>query len=182
MEFHRTEIADVIAVQPRVLGDSRGFFMETWQRRKFAEAGIDVDFVQDNFSRSARGTLRGMHYQIEHAQGKLVYVVAGEVFDVAVDLRRHSKTFGCWVSEYLSAENHRMLWIPPGFAHGFYVLSDSADFVYKCTDFWAPEFERTVRWDDADLAIRWPIPAHTSPLVSDKDAAGCPLRRAEVYR
>lgn len=181
MEFRPTDIPDVIVVQPRVFGDARGFFMETWQRRKFADGGIDVDFVQDNFSRSTRGTLRGLHYQIEQAQGKLVYVVAGEVFDVAVDLRRGSPTFGRWVSERLSAENRRMLWIPPGFAHGFYVLSESADFVYKCTDFWAPEHERTIRWDDPDLAIRWPIPAHAAPLVSDKDAAGVAFREAEVY-
>ncbi|HYW77875.1 MAG TPA: dTDP-4-dehydrorhamnose 3,5-epimerase [Gammaproteobacteria bacterium] len=181
MEFHPTDIPEVIAVQPRIFGDTRGFFMETWQRQKFADGGIDVDFVQDNFSRSRRGTLRGLHYQIEQPQGKLVYVVAGEVLDVAVDLRRSSRTFGRCVGDRLSAENRRMLWIPPGFAHGFYVLSESADFVYKCTDFWAPEYERTIRWDDPELAIPWPIPTHAVPLVSEKDADGSAFRDAEVY-
>ncbi len=180
MRFVPTAIAEVIVIEPQVFGDERGFFMETWHRARFAAAGIDAEFVQDNHSRSVQGTLRGLHYQIQQAQGKLVRVVQGEVFDVAVDMRRSSPTFGQWVGEVLSAENKRQMWVPPGFAHGFYVLSDSADFVYKCTELYAPEHERCVRWDDADLSIDWPLMAE-APLVSAKDAAGAAFRTAECY-
>lgn len=181
MRFLPTAIPEVIVVEPQVFGDERGFFMEIYHRARFTAAGIDVEFVQDNHSRSVRGTLRGLHYQIRQAQGKLVRVVQGAVFDVAVDMRRSSPTFGRWVGEILSAENKRQMWVPPGFAHGFYVLSDSADFVYKCTELYAPEHERCVRWDDADLAIDWPLSDAAMPLVSAKDAAGVLFRTAECY-
>lgn len=181
MRFVSTAIPEVIAIEPQVFGDERGFFLETYHRARFSAAGIHAEFVQDNHSRSVQGTLRGLHYQIQQAQGKLVRVVQGAVFDVAVDLRRSSPTFGRWVGEVLSAENKRQLWVPPGFAHGFYVLSDSADFVYKCTELYAPEHERCVRWDDADLAIDWPLLDGTAPLVSAKDAAGVAWRDAECY-
>jgi dTDP-4-dehydrorhamnose 3,5-epimerase len=181
MRFLPTAIPEVMIVEPQVFGDERGFFMETWHRARFAAAGIYAEFVQDNHSRSVQGTLRGLHYQIRQAQGKLVRVVQGTVFDVAVDMRRSSPTFGRWVGEILSAENKRQMWVPPGFAHGFYVLSDSADFVYKCTELYAPEHERCVRWDDADLAIDWPLMEEGAPLVSAKDAVGVPFRTAECY-
>lgn len=181
MRFLPTAIPEVCIIEPQVFGDERGFFMETYHRARFAAAGIDADFVQDNHSRSRRGTLRGLHYQIRQAQGKLVRVVQGTVFDVAVDMRRSSPTFGQWVGEILSAENKRQMWVPPGFAHGFYVLSDSADFVYKCTALYAPEHERCVRWDDAELAIAWPLVEGVPPLVSPKDAAGASFRDAECY-
>jgi dTDP-4-dehydrorhamnose 3,5-epimerase len=181
MRFLPTALPEVVIVEPQLFGDERGFFMETYHRARFAAAGIDAEFVQDNHSRSVRGTLRGLHYQIRQAQGKLVRVVQGTVFDVAVDMRRSSPTFGRWVGEILSAENKRQLWVPPGFAHGFYVLSDSADFVYKCTELYAPEHERCVHWDDADLAIDWPLTGEGAPLVSAKDAAGTPFSSAECY-
>ena len=181
MKFEKTALPDVIRVVPTVRVDARGFFMETWQSRQFAEAGIDVSFVQDNFSSSSKGTLRGLHYQIEHPQGKLVRVVRGRVFDVAVDLRRSSKYFGKWVGEELSAENKHLLWVPPGFAHGFLVLSESADFEYKCSDFYAPEHERCIRWDDPDIGIEWPIDAGVHPVLSEKDAAAPPLSQADTY-
>lgn len=181
MRFLPTAIPEVVIVDPQVFGDERGFFMETYHRARFAAAGINAEFVQDNHSRSVRGTLRGLHYQIRQAQGKLVRVVQGTVFDVAVDMRRSSPSFGRWVGEILSAENKRQMWVPPGFAHGFYVLSDSADFVYKCTELYAPEHERCVRWDDADLAIDWPLTGEGTPLVSAKDAAGAPFSSAECY-
>ena len=181
MKFTPTEIPAVVLVEPTVFGDERGFFIESWERRKFAAAGIDADFVQDNHSRSVRGTLRGLHYQIEQPQGKLVRVTSGEVYDVAVDVRRASPTFGRWVGAVLSADNRRQLWIPPGFAHGFYVTSDAAEFQYKCTDFYAPAHERTIRWDDPDLAIDWPVPAGARPLLSPKDADGIRFRDADVY-
>ena len=174
-----TAIPDVLVVEPRVFGDQRGFFFESWNRSALREAGIDADFVQDNHSRSARGVLRGLHYQIRHPQGKLVRVVAGEVFDVAVDLRRGSPTFGRHVAITLSAENKRMLWVPPGFAHGFCVTSESADFLYKTTDYWHPEHERTLLWSDPALGIAWPVDG--APLVAVKDAAGTPLATAELY-
>jgi dTDP-4-dehydrorhamnose 3,5-epimerase len=174
-----TSIPDVLVVEPRVFGDQRGFFFESWNRRALREAGLDADFVQDNHSRSARGVLRGLHYQIRHPQGKLVRVVAGEVFDVAVDLRRGSPTFGRHVAITLSAENKRMLWVPPGFAHGFCVTSESADFLYKTTDYWHPEHERTLLWSDPALGIAWPVDG--APLVAAKDAAGTPLATAELY-
>ena len=180
MKFTPTKIPDVISIDPLVFGDERGFFMETWQKRNFADAGIDVDFVQDNHSRSTRGTLRGLHYQIRQPQGKLVRVSLGEVFDVAVDVRPASPTYGKWVGEILSADNKRMLWIPPGFAHGFYVTSEVAEFQYKCTDYYAPEHERCIRWDDPTLAIDWPLLGNTQPILSSKDAAGAAFSEAEL--
>ena len=174
-----TALPDVKLIEPRVFGDTRGFFFESWNRRVLAAAGIDVDFVQDNHSRSARGVLRGLHYQIEHPQGKLVRVIAGEVLDVAVDLRRSSPTFGRHVAVELSEANRRMLWIPPGFAHGFVVVSDVAEFLYKTTDFWHPEHERTLLWNDPALGIDWPLDGE--PIVAAKDAAGVPLASAETY-
>jgi dTDP-4-dehydrorhamnose 3,5-epimerase len=181
MEFERTEIPDVILIRPRVFGDARGFFLETWEERKFAAAGIDAKFVQDNHSRSARNILRGLHYQIEHTQGKLVRVATGTVFDVAVDVRRSSPTFGRWVGRTLSDENHHILWVPPGFAHGFLVLSDSADFLYRCTDFYSPAHERSIAWNDPEINIVWPLPRDVSPLLSAKDAAAVPLSQAEYF-
>ena len=173
-----TEIPDVRIVEPRVFGDDRGFFFESWNARTLAERGIDATFVQDNHSRSRRGVLRGLHYQIEHAQGKLVRVVEGEVFDVAVDLRRSSPTFGKHVALRLSASNKLMLWVPPGFAHGFVVVSESADFLYKTTDYWYPEHERTLQWNDPALRIRWPI---EDPQLAAKDTQGSSLAQADCY-
>lgn len=181
MRFLPTAIPEVIVVEPVVYGDERGFFMETWHQERFKAGGINAHFVQDNHSRSRKEILRGVHYQIEQPQGKLVRVVTGRVFDVAVDLRHSSSSFGQWVGVELSDDNHRMLWVPPGFGHGFYVLSEQADFVYKCTDYYAPEHERCIRWDDPDLGIDWPIPDYSRPLVSEKDAAGRRLPEAEVY-
>jgi dTDP-4-dehydrorhamnose 3,5-epimerase len=179
MKVTATRIPDVKLIEPRVFADERGFFMETWNAKVFREAGIDATFVQDNHSRSVKNTLRGLHYQLPpHAQGKLVRVTAGKVFDVAVDIRRGSPTFGQWVGVCLSEENHRMLWVPPGLAHGFLVTSETADFQYKCTAFYAPTFERTIRWDDPQLAISWPVAG--KPLVSDKDAQGTTLAQAEL--
>lgn len=179
MRFVATDIPEVILVEPRLFGDERGFFMETWHAAKFSAAGLDLSFVQDNHSKSSRNVLRGLHYQIERPQGKLVRVTSGAVFDVAVDLRRNSSHFGCWCGEVLSGENRKMLWIPPGFAHGFYVLSETAEFLYKCTDFYAPEFERVIRWDDPDLAVAWPLSAE--PVVSVNDRQGSWFREAECY-
>ena len=173
-----TALPDVRIVEPRVFRDARGWFFESWNRRTLAAAGLDVDFVQDNHSRSSRGVLRGLHYQIHHAQGKLVRVIAGEVYDVAVDLRRASPTFGRHVAVTLSADNARMLWVPPGFAHGFCVTSDSADFLYKTTDYWHAEHERTLLWNDPALGIAWPV---HEPVIAAKDAAGTLLARAETY-
>jgi len=174
-----TAVPDVLVVEPKVFGDPRGFFLESWNAKVFAESGIPAAFVQDNHSRSPRGVLRGLHYQIRQPQGKLVRVVAGEVFDVAVDLRRASPTFGRWVGERLSADNKRMLWIPPGFAHGFLVLSESADFLYKTTDYYAPEHERVLAWNDPELGIKWPLAG--TPTLSARDAAGARLRDAELF-
>ncbi|MCK9285630.1 MAG: dTDP-4-dehydrorhamnose 3,5-epimerase [Rhodocyclaceae bacterium] len=174
-----TSIADIVVIEPRVFGDERGFFFESWNKRSLAALGIDADFVQDNHSRSARNVLRGLHYQVERPQGKLVRVIAGEVFDVAVDLRRNSSTFGRWVGFTLSAENKRMAWIPPGFAHGFCVTSDYAEFLYKTTDYWYPEHERTLAWNDPALAIDWPLAGQ--PTLAAKDAAGASLADAEAY-
>lgn len=179
MRVTPTEIPDVLLIEPRVFGDERGFFYESYNRRAFSKAGLDAEFVQDNHSRSTRGVLRGLHYQIEHAQGKLVRVTAGEVFDVAVDLRRSSPNFGRWVGLALSAENRRELWIPPGFAHGFLVVSDVAEFLYKATDYWYPEFERTLLWNDPELAIAWPLDG--VPTLAAKDSAGRLLAFADVY-
>ncbi len=180
MRFVPTAIPDVVVVEPDVFGDDRGFLMETWHARKFAAGGIDAMFVQENHSRSAAGTLRGLHYQIHQPQGKLVRVLAGEVFDVTVDLRRSSPTFGRWTAILLSAEQRRQLWIPPGFAHGFYVTSEVTEFVYKCTDFYAPEHERTIRWDDPDLAINWPL-LEGQPILSQKDTSGVRFKEAEYF-
>jgi dTDP-4-dehydrorhamnose 3,5-epimerase len=168
-----------LIIEPKVFGDSRGFFFESWNARALEAAGVRASFVQDNHSRSAKNVLRGLHYQIRQPQGKLVRVVAGEVFDVAVDLRRSSPAFGKWQSVTLSAENKRVLWIPPGFAHGFLVTSDWAEFLYKTTDYWAAEHERTLAWNDPDLAIGWPLQG--PPVLSAKDASGVPLARAEIY-
>jgi dTDP-4-dehydrorhamnose 3,5-epimerase len=170
MQVVKTEIADVWLIEPKVFGDDRGFFFESWNRQTLAGLGLDVEFVQDNHSRSQRNVLRGLHYQTEHPQGKLVRVIVGEVFDVAVDIRPASPTFGKWVGFTLSAQNKRMAWIPPGFAHGFYVVSDVAEFLYKTTDYWYPAHERTIRWDDPDLAIAWPLTQ--APALSAKDAQG----------
>lgn len=173
-------IPDVMLLEPRVFGDERGFFFESFNQRKFTElTGYQGPFVQDNHSRSAKGVLRGLHYQIQQPQGKLVRVVAGSVFDVAVDLRRSSPTFGQWVGVTLSAENHHQLWVPPGFAHGFVVLSESADFLYKTTDYWAPEHERCLAWNDPQLAIDWPMQGN--PVVSAKDRLGRSLEQADVF-
>jgi dTDP-4-dehydrorhamnose 3,5-epimerase len=178
MKVTPTQLPEVRLVEPRVFGDERGFFYESWNRRTLAAAGIDADFVQDNHSRSRRGVLRGLHYQVAHAQGKLVRVVVGEVFDVAVDLRRSSPTFGRHVALTLSADDKRMLWVPPGFAHGFVVLSEWAEFLYKTTDYWYPEHERTLLWNDPALGIAWPV---ASPRLAAKDVAGTPLAAAELY-
>jgi len=181
MERISTSLPDVWIIQPRVFGDQRGFFMETYHARKFRDLGLDESFVQDNHSGSRQGTLRGLHYQIRQAQGKLVRAVVGEVFDVAVDIRRSSPTFGQWVGVVLSAENRRQLWVPPGFAHGFYVLSEWAEIVYKVTDFYAPEWERTLLWNDPAIGIDWPLIDDKPPILSPKDAAGLPLDQAELF-
>ncbi len=172
MRFIPTSIPDVILVEPQVFGDDRGFFMETYQERKFAEAGILATFVQDNHSGSQQGILRGLHYQTRQVQGKLVRAVAGEIFDVAVDLRGSSVTFGQWVGVRLSSDNKRQLWIPEGLAHGFYVLSAWAEVLYKATDFYAPEWDRTLRWDDPTVDIDWPLLDGQAPTLSSKDAQG----------
>jgi len=179
MEVIATQHPEVLLLRPRVFGDARGFFFESYNRKTFAELGIDAGFVQDNHSRSAKGVLRGLHYQISQPQGKLVRVTAGEVFDVAVDLRRSSPHFGRVASFRLSAESHDMAWIPPGFAHGFQVLSDYAEFLYKTTDYYAPEFERCLRWNDPVLAIAWPLDG--APLLSAKDQAGLPFAECEAF-
>ncbi len=174
-------IADVLLIEPRVFGDARGFFYESFNQRDFAQAtGLDLQFVQDNHSKSAQGVLRGLHYQVQNPQGKLVRVTAGEVFDVAVDIRRDSPTFGQWVGEILSADNKRQLWVPPGLAHGFVVLSEHAEFLYKTTDYYAPEHERCIAWDDPTLAIDWPAMA-SAPKLSAKDAAGASFLSATAH-
>lgn len=175
-----TAIPDVLVLEPKVFGDARGFFFESFNARDFREVtGLNVDFVQDNHSKSAKGVLRGLHYQIQHPQGKLVRVVQGAVFDVAVDLRKASPTFGQWVGEVLSAENHKQLWVPPGFAHGFVVLSDSAEFLYKTTDYWYPEHERSLLWNDPTVGVAWPIDG--VPQLAAKDAAGKLFGAAEMF-
>lgn len=181
MEFGRTRLPDVRVVTPRVFVDARGWLCETWQARTFAAGGIDAAFVQDNHTRSHRHVLRGLHYQLRQPQGKLVRVLSGEIFDVAVDLRRSSPTFGEWVGEFLSADNRRMLWMPAGFAHGYLVLSEQAEVFYKATDYYAPEHERGVAWNDARIGIRWPLPAGVAPLLSPKDAAAPELEAAECF-
>jgi len=181
MNFLPTSLPEVLIVEPRLFGDARGFFMETYHREKFHRGGITAEFVQDNHSGSRQGILRGLHYQIRQPQGKLVRVVSGRVFDVAVDIRRSSPTFGRWVGVELSAQNKRQLWIPEGFAHGFYVLSEWAEVVYKATDLYAPEWDRSIRWDDPDIGIAWPLLDGRPPLLSHKDAAAPFLREAEVF-
>jgi dTDP-4-dehydrorhamnose 3,5-epimerase len=181
MKVTRLTIPDVLLIEPKVFGDERGFFFESFNKKLFDEAaGSPITFVQDNHSKSARGVLRGLHYQIKSPQGKLVRVVAGEVFDVAVDIRKGSPTFGHWVGELLSAENKKQLWIPPGFAHGFLTLSDSAEFLYKTTDYWYPEHERCIAWNDADIGIDWPATGE-EPVLSGKDRQGKCIAQAEVF-
>lgn len=181
MEFISTSIPDILLIKPRVFGDERGFFLESYQAQRFSEAGINADFVQDNHSGSKQGILRGLHYQIRQAQGKLVRVVSGEIFDVAVDIRRSSPTFGKWASARLSAENKLQIWVPPGFAHGFYVLSDWAEVVYKSSDYYAPEWERCILWNDPQIGIDWPILNGQPPLLSAKDTQGKSLQDAELF-
>jgi dTDP-4-dehydrorhamnose 3,5-epimerase len=179
MNVIQTAVQGALILEPKVFGDERGFFLESWNRKTFASLGLELDFVQDNHSRSQQGVLRGLHYQIKQPQGKLVRVVSGEVFDVAVDLRQSSPTFGRWTAVKLSAENKRMFWVPPGCAHGFLTLSATADFLYKATDYYAPEHERSLLWNDPDLAIDWPLT--DAPTLAAKDAAGTPLRLSEVF-
>ena len=181
MKFIPTSIPEVIRIEPKVFQDPRGFFLESYQKRQFSEAGIDVEFVQDNHSQSGQGTLRGLHYQIRQPQGKLVRVTAGEIFDVAVDIRQGSPTFGKWVGEYLSADNKSMLWVPAGFAHGFYVTTPNAEVLYKATDYYAPEWERTILWNDSVLEIAWPI-SDGKFILSPKDEAGQTFVNAEVFQ
>ncbi|MCK5002679.1 MAG: dTDP-4-dehydrorhamnose 3,5-epimerase [Gammaproteobacteria bacterium] len=180
MEVIPTKIPDVLIIEPKVFGDERGFFYESFNKKKFVEAsGVNAEFVQDNHSKSSKGVLRGLHYQIKRPQGKLVRVCQGEVIDVAVDIRKSSATFGQWVGINLSAENKRQLWVPEGFAHGFVVLSDTAEFLYKTTDYYAPQYERCIRWDDNDLSIDWQY--GDAPLVSEKDAQGVVFKEAELF-
>ncbi|MEM8831658.1 MAG: dTDP-4-dehydrorhamnose 3,5-epimerase [Cyanobacteria bacterium P01_G01_bin.19] len=180
MDVIQTTIPDVFIIEPKVFGDERGFFMESFNQNTFAEkTGVRANFVQDNHSRSTKNVLRGLHYQIKQAQGKLVRVVSGEVYDVAVDIRKSSPTFGEWVGCILSEANKRQFWVPPGFAHGFVVLSDTADFLYKTTDYYAPEYERSILWNDTELSIDWKMTGE--PVLSSKDKAGTPLKKAEVY-
>ncbi len=179
MHIIQTAIPDVLLIEPKVFGDERGFFYESYNRRTMSELGIPDEFVQDNHSRSSRGVLRGLHYQIQHTQGKLVRAIVGSVYDVAVDLRKASPTFGQWVGMELSADNKRMAWIPPGFAHGFVVTSDEAEFLYKTTDYWYPPHERCLLWNDPALGITWPLQG--VPTVAPKDAAGLPLAQCELF-
>ena len=181
MQLIPTRIPEVVLVKPRVFGDERGYFIETWHESKFLAGGLGMRFVQDNHSHSAQWTLRGMHFQIEQPQGKLVRVARGAVFDVAVDMRRSSPTFGKWVGAELSDVNHHMLWVPPGFAHGFLALTPDVDFLYKCTDFYAPQHERTVRWNDPETAIAWPLPPGREPIVAPRDAAAGGIRDVESF-
>ena len=182
MRIEPTAISDVKLIRPDVHRDKRGYFVETWNQNTFESAGLRIEFVQDNYSRSAQGTLRGLHYQVQQPQGKLMRVAAGTVFDVCVDLRRSSPSFGKWVGTVLTAENFEQLWVPPGFAHGFLVLSEFADFSYKCTDFYAPAHERTIAWDDPTLAIDWPLQESVELLLSDKDRQGSSFSNAENYQ
>lgn len=179
MQATETALPGVLLLEPKVFGDARGFFLESWNRQTFAELGLNLDFVQDNHSRSIQGVLRGLHYQLNEPQGKLVRVVSGAVFDVAVDLRKSSPHFGQWTGYELSADNRRMLWIPPGFAHGFLVLSERADFLYKTTAYYAPQWDRGIRWDDPDIGVQWPLQG--VPALSAKDAVQPLLKDAEVY-
>ena len=180
MKFIPTPLPDVLLIEPKVFPDERGFFLESYQKKSFSEAGIPFDFVQDNHSKSCQGVLRGLHYQIKQPQGKLVRVIAGEIFDIAVDIRRHSSTFGKWFGTYLSAENKQMLWVPIGFAHGLYVTSPQAEVLYKATDYYAPQWERTIRWDDPAINIAWPFHG-VAPILSPKDSAANLLSDAEIF-
>lgn len=179
MKVTETRLPGVLLIEPEVFGDSRGFFLETFSAQRYADLGITAPFVQDNWSHSCQGTLRGLHFQIKQPQGKLVHVMQGEIFDVAVDVRQDSPTFGHWVGVTLSADNKRQLWIPPGFAHGFAVLSETADFVYKCTDSYAPEHERTLLWNDETIGVNWPIDGE--PILSEKDRNGTPFEKLETF-
>ena len=181
MNYIKTSIPEVVLIEPKVFGDHRGFFLESWRHDSFRENVTDVDFVQDNHSKSSQGILRGLHYQMQQTQGKLVRVTSGAVFDVAVDMRKSSSTFGKWVGYELSAENKRMLWVPAGFAHGFYVMSDSAEFVYKCTDYYAPEYEQSLLWNDPTLNITWPLVNGEQPTLSAKDEAGDLFEDAKTF-
>ncbi len=181
MNVTPTAIADVLIIEPQVHGDHRGYFMETWRKSEMESLGIFEEFVQDNQSKSLQNTLRGLHYQLRRPQGKLVRVLAGEIFDVVVDLRKSSKSFGHWVGEILSAENHKQLWLPAGFAHGFYVLSDSAEIAYKCTEYYDAEDDRSLLWNDPELAIDWPL-LNDQPLLSDKDRTASPLSTIALYQ
>ena len=181
MEFAATKIPGILIIDPIVYEDGRGFLMETWRADKFAAEGVSAPFVQDVHSRSSIGTVRGLHYQVEQPQGKLIRVIQGEIFDVVVDLRKSSTTFGQWVSEKLSAGNRRLVWVPPGFAHGFMVLSEIADIEYRMTDYYAPEHGRTIRWDDPDIGIDWPHIGGEAPTMSEKDLGGVLLKDAETY-
>jgi dTDP-4-dehydrorhamnose 3,5-epimerase len=180
MKITKTAIPDVLIFEPTVHGDSRGYFMETFRLNDFSDAGDSLNFVQDNQSKSSQGTLRGLHYQLNFPQGKLVRVLSGEVFDVAVDIRKNSPTFGQWVAELLSAENHKQLWVPPGFAHGFYVTSESAELSYKCTEYYHPEDDHSLLWNDSSIAIEWPLVSN-SPLLSDKDKNAKTLQEAALF-
>jgi dTDP-4-dehydrorhamnose 3,5-epimerase len=181
MEFTPTSIPDVVLIKPKIYEDPRGFFMETYREDRFGTGGIPERFVQENHSRSQRGVLRGLHYQIRQAQGKLIRVIAGEIFDVAVDIRRASPTFGRWVGIILSAENRHQLWIPAGFAHGFYVTGEYAEVVYKVTDYYAPEWERSILWNDPAIGIEWPLAGNAAPILSKKDSEGKPFAEAEIF-
>lgn len=181
MQLQPMRLPEVQLITPRVFGDARGYFFESWHAQKFAAAGIAAAFVQDNHSHSLRHTLRGLHYQRQHPQGKLVHVTRGEVFDVAVDLRRSSPRFGQWAGARLSETNHAMLWIPPGFAHGYLALSEEVDFLYKCTEVYLPDDERVIRWDDATIGVEWPLPAGSTPIVSARDAAAPGLEAADCF-
>jgi dTDP-4-dehydrorhamnose 3,5-epimerase len=181
MQFQQTRLPEVVLITPQVFGDERGYFFESWHEEKFAAAGIAARFVQSNHSHSMRHTLRGLHYQIHQPQGKLVRVSKGEVFDVAVDIRRSSPRFGQWVGVQLSDRNHQMLWLPPGFAHGYLALSDEIDFLYQCTDFYASQYERSIRWDDPRIGVRWPLTSGVAPILSVKDASAPVLTDAETF-
>jgi dTDP-4-dehydrorhamnose 3,5-epimerase len=181
LKYTKLNIPDVILIEPKVFGDDRGFFMETWREDEFRSNVADFSFVQDNHSKSSQGILRGLHYQTRHAQGKLVRVTAGKVFDVAVDLRKNSSYFGKWVGVTLSSKDKSLLWVPPGFAHGFYVLSKEAEFTYKCTDYYTPQYEQCIKWNDPTLSIKWPILSGTQPLLSSKDDAGTTFKSAKTY-
>ena len=180
MHVIETDLPGVLILEPKVFGDARGFFQETWNAKVFADIGIDAQFVQDNHSRSAKGILRGLHYQVQEPQGKLVRVTSGRVFDVAVDIRRSSPHFGRWTGVELSGENKRMFWVPPGFAHGFVALEEETDFLYKCTALYAPQWDRSIAWNDPDIAIDWPLEG-LAPLLSAKDVAAVALKDAEVF-